>query len=91
MSNHGSEMSPESRRHFQKMIGDLTSGMNLGATGDFPQGKVHPTDEGGLRMAIGHKDGKVFVAFGTPTEWIGLDKNSALALANCIIEHAAQL
>ena len=42
-------------------------------------------------MAIGHKDGKVFVAFGTPTEWIGLDKNSALALANCIIEHAAQL
>ena len=62
--------------------------MTIGKTNDFPRGKLNDSDEGGLQIAIGVRDKTVIVDFGTPTTWIGLDKQTALALANGIIEKA---
>lgn len=62
-----------------------------GATGDYPQGKLNADDEGGLRIAIGVKDGAIMVDFGKPTAWIGLDPGTAEALANNLLKHAATL
>lgn len=60
----------------------------LGATKDFPRGKLNRHDEGGLTLAIGVKDKTVMIDFGTSTAWIGLDKHTAIQFANSILEKA---
>ena len=62
--------------------------MNIGKTNDFPRGMLNGSDEGGLQIAISVLDKTVIVAFGTPVEWIGLDKDTAIAVANGILEKA---
>jgi hypothetical protein len=64
-----------------------------GATGDHPQGKLNANDEGGLRMAIAAdpKNSIVRVEFGKPVAWLGLDKATALALADSIRQNAEKL
>ena len=59
----------------------------------FPNGRLSEEDEGELAFAIAtdRAKGVVVVRFTKPVDWIGLDKQSALALANMIIEHAAEL
>ena len=65
--------------------------MKPGKTKDFPRGKLNEADEGGLRIAIGVQDKTIIIDFGTPTAWIGLDKQTALALAASIQEKASGL
>lgn len=65
--------------------------LNLGATGDFPLGKLNKDDEGGLRMAIGTEHNKVIIHFGTPVGWLGLDKHTAIAFGSSIIDKAESL
>ena len=60
----------------------------LGPTGQFPQGKLNPTDEGELTFAVGVENGKVGIAFGAPVAWLAMDADKALALASSIIGHA---
>lgn len=60
----------------------------LGPTGEFPEGKIHEDDEGGLNMAVGHKGELVFINFGKPVQWIGMNPSEALQLAKLITEHA---
>lgn len=60
----------------------------IGPTGKFPKGKARPDDEGELRVAIGHKDGKVFVHYGVPIKWIAFDPNEAEDFAKTIQMHA---
>jgi hypothetical protein len=62
--------------------------MKPGKTKDFPRGKLNEHDEGGLRIAIAVQDKTVIVDFGTSTAWIGLDKATALALGQSLIEKA---
>jgi hypothetical protein len=64
-----------------------------GATGDHPQGKLNGDDEGGLRMAIAadQRNGIIRVDFGKPVAWLGLDKATALALADNLRKHAQSL
>lgn len=62
--------------------------MELGATGKFPRGKITENDEGELKIAIGVKDNTIIVDFGKQVCWLGLDKQSALELANILIKHA---
>lgn len=53
------------------------SEVKLGPTGEFPDGKVHESDEGGLSMAVGvGKSGVVEIHFGKPVAWIGLSMES---------------
>jgi len=71
----------------------LTKQHELGATKDFPQGKLVDDDEGGLKIAIASdKDkGVVILSFGKPVEWIGVDPNMADQIADIIKAHAARI
>lgn len=54
----------------------------LGATGEFPQGKIDETDEGELQIAIcydPHAD-IIRIDFGKPVSWLGLDVGTTEAL-----------
>jgi hypothetical protein len=63
----------------------------LGATGEYPHGKLNADDEGALRVAVGVDQGVVKVMFGKPTAWIGMPKKHALALADSIRQQAEAL
>ena len=63
----------------------------LGATGDFPRGKLNADDEGALRLAVGVKDKTVMIVFGKEVAWLGLDKAQALAFAESIRQRAEEI
>ena len=60
----------------------------MGATGEFPDGKLTKSDDGALHFAVGHTDGKVVIDFGTPTAWVGMEPEQAVELAECLLSHA---
>ncbi len=65
----------------------------LGPTGNFPRGKIHPSDEGELKFGvITDKTRKVIVFdFGQSVKWFALPKEDAIKLANTILERANEL
>jgi len=64
---------------------------DLGATGRFPEGKIHDSDEGEIRFAVGSKDGNVIIEFGKPVAWLGLPPDLARELAVLLTKHADAL
>ena len=62
----------------------------LGATGEFPRGKLAKDDEGELSLAVAAKDGSVMIAFGKSVSWIGMGPDDAEQLANIILERAKE-
>ena len=69
-----------------KIIGDPN--LPLGPSGDYPQGKLGPDDEGGLNVQITDKDGAVVLAFGAPVTWIGMPPAQAIEFAKLIMYRA---
>jgi len=69
----------------------LTGKPKLGATGDFPLGKMNNDDEGGLKLGVTHtKDpAMVILNFGTPVAWLGLTPKQARSLGLLLIKRAA--
>jgi len=63
----------------------------LGPTGDYPLGKLNKGDEGGLNLGVTVKHDRVLIAFGKSVAWIGLDKLTALTLAETIKRRAEEL
>lgn len=65
----------------------------FGATGKFPQGKVHASDEGELQFGIAtdREHGVVVLNFGKPVAWLGLPPAIARQLAQALLEHASEL
>jgi hypothetical protein len=63
---------------------------DLGATGDFPEGKLNADDEGGLKMAVGYDPETKLtrVEFGKPVSWLALPEANALELAKLLIKHS---
>jgi hypothetical protein len=59
--------------------------MKLGATGDYPIGKLSDDDEGGLMMGITVEDKRLIINFGKSLTWIGMDKETAQNLAFLIL------
>lgn len=66
----------------------LCDGEPLGATGQFPAGKLRDDDEGGLRMAVGVVQDQVIVDFGKPVAWFALPASVAKTLAVSILQKA---
>ncbi len=60
----------------------------IGATGEFPAGKLNDDDEGGLQMAIFTKDENLIIEFGTPVHWLGMSKAEAKEFARAILKKA---
>ena len=75
-----------------KLMRDLldTTGFR-GALGDFPEGKLTKQDEGAIQFAIGSKDGKVVIDFGTPVHWLGLTAQQAADLASLLLNKAREV
>jgi hypothetical protein len=67
--------------------------MKPGPTGDFPDGKIDETDDGGLNMAIlaDSKNGIVRLEFGKPVAWIGIPPDVARKLGAMLIQKANEL
>jgi hypothetical protein len=63
----------------------------LGATGEFPNGKISEDDKGEIRMLIGVSQGKVIINFGKSISWLGLDKKSAIEFAELVLKHANEI
>jgi hypothetical protein len=63
----------------------------FGKTGDFPRGKLSQHDEGALNMGIAVHDRTVIINFGTPVKSMGLDKATALQLADLIRKKAEEI
>jgi hypothetical protein len=74
----------------KRMLDDLlnSAAQFRGATGDFPQGAMRPTDEGAIQFAIGVEKGKVVLDFGTPVAWVGMPAAQAAELGSLMIKHA---
>lgn len=54
----------------------------------YPQGKLNEHDEGSTVIAIGIENNSVVIRFQKRITWIGMDKASAIAMAQSIIEKA---
>jgi len=74
MSNHGNYPTPDMEKIQEQ----------LGATRNFPQGKLVPHDEGEIRFAVGEKEGKVVIDFGKETAWVGMFPEQAIELAQIL-------
>ena len=84
MSHHGKELEELSEQfaelsQFQKKI-----------SGEYPDGKLTPTDEGGLAMKVTTFDDKVVLAFGEPTAWVGMTGDQAAQLGADLIKRAKE-
>lgn len=63
----------------------------LGATGEFPEGKLTESDEGEIRFRVGAKDGKVVLDLGAPVAWVGMTVKQARDLGSSLIGHAKRV
>ena len=63
--------------------------MKPGPTGDFPDGKLNPTDEGGLDIAISAlPNGTVRIDFGKKIAWFAMSREQAYQFAKMIMARA---
>jgi hypothetical protein len=93
--HHGNDF-PEAEiidEYYKKMFEDLTkqmkeAGENIGATGRFPEGKIAKCDEGEIQFAISSSKGKVVMTWGKAVEWVGMNPQQAIELANSLKHHA---
>lgn len=63
---------------------------NLGATGEFPHGKIDEHDEGALKIGIAYNDsaGIVQIEFGKSVAWLGLEPAHAIEFAKAVLRKA---
>ncbi len=64
--------------------------MKLGATGQFPDGKINRSDEGGIALGVAYDPTKnlVRIDFGKPVAWLALPPESAIEFAKLLLKHA---
>ena len=63
----------------------------LGATGEFPEGKLTPADEGEIQFGVAAHEGKVIIEFGKPVHWLGMSPGQAQDLAQSLWGHAYEI
>lgn len=91
MAQHHSDRPFGGDEQFRKMVDDLKNTASFrGALGDFPEGKLTPTDEGSIQFAVGVKGGKVVLDFGTEVAWLGMNPQQAADLAAALLKRARE-
>lgn len=65
----------------------------IGATGEFPEGKLSESDEGGISFGVASDPEKraVTLNFSTPVAWLGMPPTVARDLAYLLLKHAEKL
>ena len=61
---------------------------DLGATGNFHDGKLNENDEGEIMVGITEYDGRVIMNFGKGIRWIGFTKEQAKQIADSLLKHS---
>lgn len=85
MSHHGSNpFEPSPHLEAQRAMSDAMRKL----LGEFPDGKLNPTDEGALAVMIGHEGKTVVMRFPKPVAWIGFTPEQAIDIAQTLITHA---
>jgi hypothetical protein len=56
----------------------------------FPEGKIHPDDEGKISVAIGIDNGNVIINFGKPIAWLGLPPSACMEMGRTLIKRARE-
>ena len=80
-----------SREEAERLNALLGEFAGIGATGRFPEGKLTHSDEGEIRFAVSHAQGKVLIHFGKPVAWLGLGRHHVVALIKILQKHADEL
>ena len=62
----------------------------LGATHQFPLGKLNRDDEGELKFGVRIEAGNVKLDFGTPVAWMAFPPQVAEELARALVEKAKE-
>ena len=62
----------------------------IGPTGDHPDGKLGPHDEGGLVFGVTVFQGRVVLDFGKPVRSVGFTQDDAIKLAETLKERAKE-
>lgn len=90
MSHHGPDPFDGEHDGIRKLLAEMkaSTASFRGPIGDYPHGKLTPRDEGSLQFAIGSKDGKVVIDFGSPVAWVGMTPQQAMDLASSIMSKA---
>ena len=57
----------------------------------YPHGKLNEDDGGSTPVKIGVKNKRVIIQFETPMLWLGLDRGTALMMAEALKKHAESL
>lgn len=74
-----------------KEMAEMFRNVQLGPTGQFPEGELTQNDEGELRLAVGTFKNKVVVNFGTPIASLGMTPAQARDVAKALWKHARSL
>lgn len=96
MPNHSNQVDPAMAEFFKqqfekaKTMQQEINRLGLGATGEFPEGKLTEQDEGEIKIAVTDYQGKVIINFGTQVTWIGFTPELAELLAQSLLEKAAK-
>ncbi len=99
MSHHSERIPPEMEAAMRGLSGrtleEATQGLaeKLGATGEFPDGKLAEADEGQIRFAIAadKHNNVVHVDFGKPIQWLAMKPKQAADLGQLLCEKAREL
>jgi hypothetical protein len=78
-------------QRLREMMDSMAKAQGAGATGEFPRGHIHRTDEGELRIVVTVQNNNVILAFGKPTAWIGFSRVEACELADLLKKRAQEL
>ena len=65
--------------------------MKPGPTGEFPEGKLDPSDEGELGIRITLLADVIHVEFGTSVRWLALGADDAESLGRTLVKMAKKL
>lgn len=99
MSDHGENPFPfndEDRPEYQKRqqrFRDLaaSAGDFRGALGTHTEKRLVDDDEGDIQFAIGERDGRVVIDFGTPVHWLGMTPQQASDFASAVLRRAREV
>ena len=77
----------------EKVLADGTpeqvaANLQLGGTGEYPEGRLDGDDEGGLRAALTVECGKLVLRFGKNLSWIAMTPDEAEIFGNILIDRA---
>jgi len=94
MSHHSSESDKARDEFAHKLFGALMPSRTplhdamQKAFGEYPDGKLGPSDAGAVVCEIGEVNGRVVMRFPKPVVWIGFTGDEAMLIAQSLIDHA---